>query len=76
MCKGETAWNYYTEPCDSFFDGTQRLQPLVDNRLIELDPCGLSVTPLGKCSLRNICMSLDARLWAHQPNAQLFSLSI
>jgi oxygen-independent coproporphyrinogen-3 oxidase len=76
MCKGETTWNHYTESCYSIFDGIQRLWPLVDDRLIDLNSWGLKVTPQGKRFLRNICMALDARLWANKPDSQLFSMAI
>jgi len=76
MCKGHTIWNHHTEPCDAIFDGIERLQALADDGLIELNSWGLQVTPLGKRFLRNICMALDARLWADKPTTQLFSMAI
>ncbi len=76
MCKGKTKWNHYTEPCNSLFDGLERLQPLADDGLILLNSWGLKVTPLGKRFLRNICTALDARLWADKPGTQLFSMAI
>ncbi|HZX59106.1 MAG TPA: oxygen-independent coproporphyrinogen III oxidase [Mucilaginibacter sp.] len=76
MCKGQTKWNHQTEPCDAVFDALDRLQPLAEDGLIELNSLGLQVTPLGKRFLRNICMALDARLWADKPSTQLFSMAI
>lgn len=76
MCKGKTAWNHHFEPTEAVFDGIERLQPLADDGLIELDSCGLKVTPLGKHFLRNICMALDARLWANKPSSQKFSMAV
>jgi oxygen-independent coproporphyrinogen-3 oxidase len=76
MCKGHTTWNYNTEPCEAIFEGLDRLQPLADDGLIELHSYGLKVTPIGKRFLRNICMALDARLWADKPATQLFSMAI
>jgi oxygen-independent coproporphyrinogen-3 oxidase len=76
MCKGETSWNHHLEPCLSLFAGLERLQPLADDGIIELSSWGLKVTPLGNSYLRNICMALDARLWADKPGTQLFSMAI
>ncbi|MGZ3832964.1 MAG: oxygen-independent coproporphyrinogen III oxidase [Mucilaginibacter sp.] len=76
MCKGHTTWNHHTEPCEAIFDSIARLQPLADDGLIELDSLGLQVTHEGKRFLRNICMALDARLWAKEPASQLFSMAI
>lgn len=73
MCKGYTTWNHRTEPCHALFDGIDRLRPLADDGLIELNSWGLKVTQRGKGFLRNICMALDARLWAKIPDSQLFS---
>jgi len=76
MCKGETRWNYHNEPLDALFDGIDRLQTLADDGLIELNSWSLRVTPEGKRFLRNICMALDARLWANKPTTQLFSMAV
>lgn len=76
MCKGRTYWNHHTEPCPAIFDGIERLQPLADDGLIELNSLGVKVTEQGKPFLRNICMAIDARLWADKPGTQLFSMAI
>ncbi|WP_121812301.1 oxygen-independent coproporphyrinogen III oxidase [Mucilaginibacter kameinonensis] len=76
MCTGQTTWNHHTEPCEPLLEGIERLQPLADDGLIELNSWGLKVTPTGKNFLRNICMAIDARLWANKPATQLFSMAI
>jgi oxygen-independent coproporphyrinogen-3 oxidase len=76
MCKGATSWNHHLEPCLSLLEGLERLQPLADDGLIELSSLGLKVTPTGKAYLRNICMALDARLWADKRDTQQFSMAI
>ncbi|MEO8884844.1 MAG: oxygen-independent coproporphyrinogen III oxidase [Mucilaginibacter sp.] len=76
MCKGATTWNHHTEPCAAVFDSIERLQELADDGLIELNSLGLKVTPTGMRYLRNICMALDARLWANKPETQLFSMAV
>ncbi|MFA6083966.1 oxygen-independent coproporphyrinogen III oxidase [Mucilaginibacter sp.] len=74
MCKGQTQWNRYPEAVEE--EGVARLQALAEDGLVELSRSGLKVTPLGKYFLRNICMCLDARLWAAQPTTQLFSMAV
>ncbi|MBS1533306.1 MAG: oxygen-independent coproporphyrinogen III oxidase [Bacteroidetes bacterium] len=75
MCKGETSWNHKEEFSDDLGDGITRMKELADDGLVELGSYHLVVTPLGKHFLRNICMALDARLWADQPATQLFSMT-
>jgi len=76
MCKGHTAWDLHTEPCKGVADGIERLISLANDGLIELNSWGLEVTPLGERFLRNICMAIDARLWAGKTSTQLFSMAI
>lgn len=75
MCKGHTTWHFQTDGCDALFDGIERLKPLEDDGLIELNSWELRVTDAGKRYLRNICMALDERLWADKPTTQLFSMA-
>ncbi|QJD95261.1 oxygen-independent coproporphyrinogen III oxidase [Mucilaginibacter robiniae] len=75
MCKGKTTWNLHTETCEALVECLERLQPLVDDGLIELSSWELKVTALGRRFLRNICMAFDARLWANKPSSQLFSMA-
>jgi oxygen-independent coproporphyrinogen III oxidase len=75
MCKGETHWNYHTESLESLLAGIERLQPLADDGLIELNSYSVKVMPSGKRFLRNVCMALDARLWENKPTTQLFSMA-
>jgi len=75
MCKGETEWNHREEPCYGLLKGLERMQGLAEDGLVDLNSYRLMVTPTGKRFLRNICMALDARLWADQPSTQLFSMA-
>ena len=75
MCKGETEWNHREEPCYGLLEGLERMQDMEKDGLVDLNTYRLMVTPTGKRFLRNICMAIDARLWADQPSAQLFSMS-
>jgi oxygen-independent coproporphyrinogen-3 oxidase len=76
MCTGQTRFNHHLEPCIALIDGIERLQPLVEDGLVELNTGSLKVTPQGKNYLRNICMALDNRLWLNKPATQLFSMAI
>lgn len=75
MCKGRTLWNFHREPFLALFESIERMQDLANDDLIEVDSIGLKVSPAGKRFLRNICMALDARLWAEKPTTQLFSIA-
>ncbi|MEQ9297311.1 MAG: oxygen-independent coproporphyrinogen III oxidase [Cyclobacteriaceae bacterium] len=50
-------------------------EPLKDN-LITLTQDEIVITEKGKAFLRNICMAFDMRLWADQPQTQLFSMTV
>ena len=77
MCKGRTSWRDQSSQCRALFDGLTRLEELSNDGLIELNlaEAHLTVTTKGKRFLRNICMALDARLWANQPTSSLFSMT-
>ncbi|HVS94227.1 MAG TPA: oxygen-independent coproporphyrinogen III oxidase [Mucilaginibacter sp.] len=75
MCKGETHWDTDEEFTAELEEGLARMQQLAEDGLVRLYPRHLVVSRLGKHFLRNICMALDARLWADQPETQLFSMT-
>lgn len=75
MCTGTTSWSHHRHQSASLLQRMERMQVLADDGLIELNSRGLTVTPLGKRFLRNICMPFDARLWADKPLTQLFSMA-
>jgi len=75
MCKGETSWELPGQINNAFLQGLERMKLLADDGLVVMTDAKLIVTPLGKRFLRNICMALDSRLWARQPETQLFSMA-
>lgn len=75
MCGHQSCWNLHTEPSEGLLAGLERMQQLADDGLVELNSWCITVTPIGKRFLRNICMALDARLWADKPATQLFSMA-
>lgn len=75
MCKGETSWKLASQKSTALYEGLARMQLLVEDKLVVIKETELEVTPLGKRFLRNICMTLDARLWRNQPSTPLFSMA-
>ena len=75
MCKGETSWTLEADQHPDFFEGLERMQLLALDGLVEISENSLIVTEKGKRFLRNICMTLDARLWRNQPTTPLFSMA-
>jgi len=75
MCKGETSWAQPEEQSIGFMKGLERMTLIADDGLVMIKGTELKVTLLGKRFLRNICMALDSRLYANQPQTQLFSMA-
>lgn len=75
MCTGRTDWDTSLSLNNALLAGLERAKLLEQDGLVEIGENSLVVTLLGKRFLRNICMALDARLWAEQPEAQLFSMA-
>lgn len=75
MCQGKTSWDYTFSQNKVLIDGLERLRVLENDGLVKIGENSILVTALGKRFLRNICMTLDARLWADQPETQLFSMA-
>jgi oxygen-independent coproporphyrinogen-3 oxidase len=75
MCKGRTDWDTSLSINDALKAGLERAKLLEQDGLVKIVENSLVVTRLGKRFLRNICMTLDARLWAEQPETQLFSMA-
>lgn len=76
MCQGKTSWKGEDAQCQALFDGLERMHELEEDGLVEMNLDYMQVTPLGKRFLRNICMTLDAKLWRKQPATQLFSMAV
>ncbi|MFW0718393.1 oxygen-independent coproporphyrinogen III oxidase [Pedobacter sp. N23S346] len=54
----------------------ERLSPLIEDGLAQVNGEEVSVTHAGKSFLRNICMAFDEKLWAKQPATKIFSAAI
>jgi oxygen-independent coproporphyrinogen III oxidase len=75
MCKGRTDWDLNEPLIGAMLSGLERAKILQEDGLLIIGDSSLTVTPLGKRFLRNICMAFDAHLWASQPETQLFSMA-
>lgn len=73
MCQYETNWCHLADQTSFLSQAMERLQPLVEDGLVEINPQGLKVTPEGQPFIRNICLALDQKYWAKRPESQLFS---
>jgi oxygen-independent coproporphyrinogen III oxidase len=76
MCQLETSWHLPSEQCEELYLATRRLKEMENDGLLIIEPDCLKVTEAGGAFIRNICMALDARLWADKPTSQLFSSAI
>lgn len=76
MCKHKTNWHNEENQCEEIYTAIEKLQEMVTDKLVIIEPFSLTVTKKGKAFLRNICMAFDARLWEKQPQTSLFSSSI
>lgn len=76
MCRFETQWQQHENYTDHIPLAVERLKEAVADKLIQLTPHGLKVTPQGIPFVRNICMAFDARLIRKSPQTNLFSSTI
>lgn len=54
----------------------KRLQPLIEDELVEVKDREIAIAANGKSFLRNVCMAFDERLWHKQPQTNLFSTTV
>ncbi len=76
MCNYETTWDSTLDTQPVIQDGVFRLKELELDGLVVVKENGLMVPDVGKPFIRNICMALDARLWANVPETEVFSKTI
>lgn len=76
MTTFETDWFWPEEQDDSLALVLERLEPLADDGLVEIDAMRIRVTDAGRPFLRNICMAFDAQYWQRQPEGRLFSQAV
>lgn len=76
MTTFETQWTPVEAEQEWLQQALGRLEPLVLDGLIMLEPFHIRVTEEGRNFLRNICMAFDARYWKKQPEGRLFSQAV
>lgn len=76
MCNYETSWDLASGVEGIIQDGLDRMNELESDGLVIIEKNGLRVPEQGKPFIRNICMALDARLWAKIPETEVFSKTI
>lgn len=76
MCRYGTSWEHGWEYCTAMEGAMERLYLLEADGLVRISPRRITVTPMGRAFLRNICLCFDARYWRKQPATVLFSKSI
>jgi len=76
MCTGASSWSKPEEQCGALYDGLERLQELIKDGLVIVEPMRLQVTEAGRPFLRNICMCLDERYWQSAPKNSIFSSAV
>ncbi|MDW7695236.1 oxygen-independent coproporphyrinogen III oxidase [Flammeovirgaceae bacterium SG7u.111] len=76
MCHFETEWDVASEYAAYMEEVRSRLREMEADGLLKSSLGRIEVTELGIPFIRNICMSLDARLWRSKPTTQLFSATV
>ncbi|MBR9756517.1 MAG: oxygen-independent coproporphyrinogen III oxidase [Algicola sp.] len=76
MCHGKTHWHDTEMQFEGLDDVLQRLQEMVEDKLIEITDSQLMLTPQGTPFVRNVCMAFDLLLQRKQPQKQLFSMTV
>ena len=72
MCRMRTSLNDFP----GIESVMERLGPILKDGLVEYENELLIVTEKGRPFLRNICMTLDLRLWEKEPGAKVFSMAV
>lgn len=73
MCHFET---HRTPKSDFWIDALIRLQPMINDGLVEVSADVIRILPQGEPFVRNACMALDVALWRNQPTSTLFSKAV
>lgn len=76
MCRHATRWCDTAAHAHGMSDVLVRLQPMLDDGLIEIHDCSLQITEKGKPFVRNVCMAFDARLARKVPDGVVFSATV
>jgi len=75
MCKFSTRWEEEEYP-EYWSQVHRRMSSVIEDGFVEWSGQHISVSEGGRAFIRNICMALDARMWARRPETQLFSSTV
>ncbi|MBB6459452.1 oxygen-independent coproporphyrinogen III oxidase [Flammeovirga kamogawensis] len=76
MCHFETSWDEETSQLPLFKTLAEKLEEMINDGLVLLGENHLEVTEKGRPFVRNICMTLDARMLVAKPQSRIFSSTI
>lgn len=76
MCTGKTVMNNRELDEEFLQQAIQKLKLLEEDNLVTLNGNAISVTDKGAIFIRNICASIDARLWRNSSDKNVFSKAI
>ena len=76
MCHFETSWKDKTNTCEALLESLPMMSELIEDGLVIVKENSITVTEKGIPFIRNICMTLDARLWRSKPETNLFSSTV
>lgn len=76
MCRFETNWLSCADKTDFLNHALKNIEPFVQDEMVEVNNLSIRLTDKGKPFSRNVCMTLDARLFRDKPKTQIFSGTI
>jgi oxygen-independent coproporphyrinogen-3 oxidase len=76
MCNLETTWFKNDQQNPTIIKGLATMDEMEKDGLIIRTANKLTITPLGRPFVRNVCMCFDEYLWKKRPETQIFSQTI
>lgn len=76
MCHLETSWENPSMQLDEMPQIIERLNELIQDKVLKIEGKNLKVCEEGRMFIRNICMAFDLRLIENQPEIRIFSMTI
>jgi oxygen-independent coproporphyrinogen-3 oxidase len=76
MCNLETTWSKNDQQNPTIIKGLATMDEMEKDGLIIRTKSKLTITPLGRPFVRNVCMCFDEYLWKKRPETQIFSQTI
>jgi oxygen-independent coproporphyrinogen III oxidase len=76
MCRLETSWKDENMSFPELPEALESLEEMENDGLIIVGKNKLEITEEGRPYVRNVCMAFDLLLQRHQPETQLFSMTI